>query len=174
MNRCSFIILVTASLGLMSCGSLAGGGQPSRIEEPYRVAFRQSPPPPVYNRVIYSNLPRPITTDSGSPTSTGSDVGLGEKVEQNKAKLYQPVMRFKFSPGTFGEAVEAISQTIGYKLEYPAEYAKRRVALDLTGTIDQALAELERQARVTISLEHDAKAIRVSDGIVRPKLPVVR
>ncbi len=123
-------------------------------KEYYQVATRQEPKEPVYSRVTWSQLPRPVPD---APVQKG--------------KMIQPTMSFEMPNSTLAESLEALSQSIGYELRYPAKWAKRRVSLKFTGTVEEILAEICKQSRVKASLDHENKILRVHFSETSPRLP---
>jgi len=125
--------------------------------EYYPVASRQAPIEPVYSRVTWSHLPRPVGNKSAE-----------------KGELYQPVIEFSMKNATLLEALEALSQTIGYELRYPTQYGSRAVSMELTGTVEEVLKEVSRQAKVEARLDHRRKLLVVGDFADSPALPASR
>ncbi len=126
-------------------------------EEYYQAATRQAPIEPVYSRVTWSHLPRPVGE---------------QRVE--KGQLYQPVIEFSMKNATLLEALEALSQTIGYELRYPTQYGSRAVSMEITGTVEEVLKEVSRQAKVSARLDHKRRILVVGNFADSPSLPSYR
>ncbi len=123
-----------------------------RIEY-YPVAFRQDAPEPVYSRMMWSHLPQPTPPKS-----------------ETAAPLIHPVLSFEMPNATLREALEALSQSLGYRAEYSKEIQRRRVSLKLVGTVDEILGAIEKQAHVKTELDHDERKIHVVDEQTAPRL----
>jgi len=129
-----------------------------RKTEYYKVVRQQLPPEPVYSRLTWSQLPAPA-------------VACHSCEAKEKAPLLQPVIQFNLAKSNLAEALEAVSQTIGYRLEFPAKWSKRPISINFTGTVEQALAEIAQQAGVRASLDHELRLVKVVDKKVTPYLP---
>lgn len=149
------VLLLTPLVGCTSNKALYEDLEP-RIEY-YDVSYRQAPHEPVYSRLAWSHLPKPVVAQ-----------------EAEKAPLLLPVILFDLPNSNLREALEALSQTIGYRLEYPRALAGRSVSIVREATVDVILTEIGRQARVETELDHNARTIRVVDGRTQPLLPMVR
>jgi hypothetical protein len=156
MKRAAVIILSVAILGLGACSSAKEPKGP--FIEYYQPAFRQFPPEPVYSRLTWSHLSQPIKP----------------KVREN-APLLMPTMAFELPRTTLGEAIEALAQSIGYYWSYPPESAGRPVAIKMTGSVDQILREIGRQADVYAVLDHKGRMVRVVTGeMINPAVPAAK
>lgn len=140
----------TVSFGLSSCGSKA----PEPEIDYYRVRTRQFGPAPVYSRLVWSQLPQPLPNKPGE-----------------KAPMLSPSVSFELGRSTLQESLEAISQTFGYRAEYPDAVKERPVALKMVGTLDQILQELGKQTHVYFECDHQGRMIRVVEGNTVPELP---
>lgn len=148
-------VLIALLLNLSACSSIwLPSPPPERKVEYYPVVKRQAPPQTVYSRVMWSHLPAPATLQS-----------------KEKTPLLQPVMHFDLAKSNLAEALEALAQTIGYRLQYPAKWSKRPISIELTGTVEEALAEVARQAGVSASLDHELRLVKVAEKGVSPSLP---
>ena len=139
---------------LSSCSDL-GSGHPRPVEL-YRASYRQLPPPPVYSRVTWSQLPQPTPL-----------------IAKGNSPLLRQVIHFELPNSTLAEAVEALSQTIGYEAEYPQDLAARAVSLNVEGSPDEILAMVSQQAKVDAQLDRVARVVRVmaTQSEVQPVLP---
>lgn len=152
MERGILFIALVSLLGLASCSSNEPTGP---LVEYYQPAFRQFPPEPVYSRLTWSHLPQPIKP----------------KVREN-APLLMPTMSFELPRSTLGAAIEALAQSIGYYWSYPPESASRPIAIKMTGSVDQILKEIGRQADVYAVLDHKGRMVRVVSGeMINPSVP---
>lgn len=147
---------VTLGLTFFLAGCSGGGSERPRPVEYYRATYRQLPPPPVYSRVTWSHLPQPTP----------------RQAKQNSPLLRQ-VIRFELPNSTLGEAIEALSQTIGYQAEYPSDLAARAVSLNVEGSPDEVLEMVAQQAKVNAQLDRVARVVRVTaeQSEVQPVLP---
>lgn len=150
MSQLKTVIIGTFLLG--ACVSCASDVPPP--VEYYQPAYRQSPPEPVYSRLMWSHLPSPI-----QPKSAGT------------APLIMPVISFELPDATLEEAIEALAQTMGYRWDYPKQAAKRPIHIRMEGTIDEVLQEIGRQANVQTMLDHEKRLVRVMEKEMLPRLP---
>ena len=140
---------------LAAVGLAIGCGDPAFVvkTEPYKPAFRQEPPEPVYSRVTWSHLPYPAPpeTDSRSP-------------------LLRPSVKVEFVRATLGEAIRALAKDLHYDNDCPSELCSRTVTLHESGTLDQILENLSAQAKVIATVDHEGRLIRVSAPAPAPLL----
>ncbi len=122
--------------------------------ESFKVAYRQSPPEPVYSRLMWSHLPDPI-----KPKST------------EDAPYYLPTITVELPNSTLGEAIEAVATTMGYRWDYPERLGKRPIHLKMEGTVEEILKEINRQGKVRAVLDHPRRLVRVGGNEVQPSLP---
>jgi hypothetical protein len=150
MRNATLIIISLLLGGLLGCSS----DEPLVRIEPYHVAYRQTPPEPVYSRVMWANLPHPIT-----PRSTEDEPYL------------LPLISFELPDTTVGEAIEALAQTLGYRWDYPSGLGKRKIHMRMDGSVEEVLKEIGRQAGVQTMLDHEQRMVRVMGEGVLPSLP---
>ncbi len=143
-----------AAVMVITLAACSSSSEPVVKIEPYKVAYRQSPPEPVYSRVMWAHPPRPIM-----PKST------------EDAPYLLPQISFQLPDTTVGEAVEALAQTMGYRWDYPSNVGKRKIHLRLDGTIEEVLKEIGRQGGVQTMLDHEQRLVRVMGEGVLPSLP---
>lgn len=120
----------------------------------YQPAYRTSPPDTVYSRVMWSHLPHPI-----QPRTKAN------------APLMMPSVTFDMPNATFDQAIEALAQSLGYRWDYPGYLAKKKIRIRMDGSVDQVLAEINRQANTTATLDHESRMVRVVDVNSSPRLP---
>ena len=146
------------ALGILSVSALSACAKedPQPVEY-YDVAFRQLPPAPVYSRVMWSQLPHPVKP----------------KV-QNTAPLLLPVVDFEMPQTTLGEAVEALAQAMGYRWHYPSGASGRKIAIRMSGSVEEVLAEITRQAGVQGVMDHEKRIVMILDEEMVPRLPKKR
>lgn len=122
--------------------------------EQYRPVTRREAPEPVYGRTTWAHLPKPVAPKSA----------------QNAPYLL-PVVSFELVDSDLEEAIEALAQTMGYDRHYPKSVAKRKVSIKMVGTLEEVLAEIASQAKVTARFEHERKLVRVFEDRMLPQLP---
>lgn len=122
--------------------------------EPYYTAYRQFPPEPVYSRVTWSHLPMPVQPRT-----------------HEEAPYLMPEIYFDMPNSNLGESVEAIAQTMGYQWECPQAIAKKPVRIRMNGTIKEVLDEIDRQAGVKTTMDHQKRSIHVGARQTRATLP---
>ena len=139
-------------LALTACSSTVS--DPVKVTY-YQPVYRTSPPDSVYSRVMWSNLPHPI-----QPRAKAN------------APLILPTVTFDMPNATFDQAIEALAQSLGYRWDYPNYLAKKKIRIRITdGSVEQVLAEINRQANTNAMLDHERRIVRVVDGDSSPKLP---
>lgn len=124
------------------------------VQETYYPVRRQTPPEPVYSRVTWSHLPKPI----------GS-------VSNNKTVFLHKTTSYEFKKSTLAEAVDAVAQSIGFEAVYPKNIAKRPVTMKLEGSPDDALAKLCEQTNTSIEVDQSARKLTIVDKALVPTLP---
>lgn len=147
-------ILVLAAVLFAAAGCAPPPGPAPRKVEYYYPAFRQVAPEPVYSRLTWSNLPQPVMDPP-----------------REKGPYLSPVIAFNLGDSTLQEAIEAISQTIGYQWSFPPEAAKRHVRVKMKGSVGEILSEISRQAEVEAQIDHQSRIVRVFDRATTPQLP---
>jgi hypothetical protein len=152
MKAVSITFSLVLLLGVVSCSSTSDE-VPVRVEY-YKSAYRQFPPDPVYSRLMWSQLPKPIM-----PKST------------DNAPYLLPTIAFELPDSTLGEAIEALAQTMGYRWDYPSGLAKRAIHIRMDGTVEEVLKEIGRQGGVQTMLDHEQRLVRVMGEGVLPSLP---
>ena len=135
-------------------GAVACSSSQPVVYESYSPAFRQYPPEPVYGRLSWSHLPQP-----NRPRA------------RNDSPMFNPQISFEMPDAKFGEAVEVLAQTIGYRWHYPGSVGGHQVSVKMVGTVEQILEELSAQAGVRAMVDHETRMVRVLDERMVPTLP---
>ncbi len=145
----SFPAIFLLLLGLTSCSSA-----PVYEVVYYEPAYRQSPPDPVYSRIMWSHLPEPI-----KPRTSDS------------APLLLPEIFVELKNVTTDEAIEAVAQTMGYRWEQRSGSLNNRISIHMEGTVEEVLEEIRNQSKVNLTLDHNKRIIRLADRSTSPQLP---
>ena len=152
------IIAISMSFLSIGCSSSSKDAQKLVRVEYYDVAYRESPPEPVYSRLSWSHLPAPIKTKS-----------------RETAPMIMPSISFELPRSNLQEAIEAVAQTIGYNWSYPKGIGGRPVAIRMVGTVEEVLEEIGRQTRVVAVLDHESRTLRILESApskpIAPTLP---
>jgi hypothetical protein len=143
------LVLICISAVLFGCSS-----KPMYRVVYYKPAFRQSPPEPVYSRLMWSHLPEPSRPKS-----------------RDDAPLMLPEVFVELKDASLDEAVEAIAQTMGYRWEYPDVTSKNRITIHMEGNVEEVLDEVRKQAQVPLAFDHEKRMIRLQDRTTQLKLP---
>jgi hypothetical protein len=139
------------------CVVACSPAKPARRIEIYYPSTRQEPLEPVYNRTTWSQLPQAFPP-----------------ADNEKAPYFAQVMYADFPNASLGEAVQAVAQTMGYRADYPASIAGRRISLKFSGTFDEILGAVGRQGKVSVEVDHTSKLVKVMDsGGISPQLEPV-
>lgn len=149
--------LSSVSIGLLLmllCSSCSKKEVYQRQLEEYRPVTRREAPEPVYGRVTWAHLPKPVAPKALS-----------------NAPYLLPVVSFDLVDSNLEEAIEALAQTMGYDRHYPKSVAKRKVSIKMVGTVEEVLTEIASQAKVTARFEHERKLVRVFEDRMLPQLP---
>ena len=154
ISRVVMVFILFATLPSIACTPAQSFEYVEPRKEYYQVATRQHPKEPVYSRVTWSQLPRPVP-----------------EAPAEKGKMINPTMSFEMPNSTFLESLEALSQAIGYELRYPAKLVNTRVSLKYVGTVEEILAEICKQSGSKASLDHENKILRVHWKGATPRLP---
>lgn len=149
MMRVARILILISLLGTLACSA----NEPVAVEY-YQPAYRTSPPAPVYSRVMWSHLPRPIAPKA-----------------RDTAPLILPEVQFEFPNSNLGEAIEALAQTMGYRWHYPSSVSNRKIQIRMEGTVEEVLREISAQANVQAQFDHKKRLIIVFDSNMIPRLP---
>lgn len=122
-----------------------------RSKEFYNMPSRKYAPEPVYGRMTWSHLPEP-------------------QVQKNKddAPLIDPTFSFEMPNSNLTEALEALSQAIGYRWKYPQRLGHRKISINRVGTVSEILSEICSQAHVRAALDNAERIIYVQDANLRP------
>ena len=135
---------------MLSCS--AKPQQATRSVEYYYPKTRTIAPEPVYSRLTWSHLPKPLPRNvKNSP-------------------YIQPVIVFDFNDSTLKEAITALAQTIGYRWEISPDIEDKNVSIRMEGTIDEVLAEIANQAQVHASFDRKNRIVNVLDVSMAPSL----
>lgn len=119
----------------------------------YQPAYRQSPPEPVYSRIMWSHLPEPIKPRT-----------------RNDAPLLLPEIFVELKNVSVDEAIEAVAQTMGYRWEQSVG-SSNRISIHMEGTVDEVLQEIRKKSNVALTLDHERRVIRLADRSTSPQLP---
>ena len=149
MNKQIFICFV---LTLLGCAER----KPEHIfvHEKYYPAVRQLPLEPVYGRVTWSHLPKPV----------------GPRAKTD-APFLKKNISFELPQSTLEESVVALAHSMGYEALYPQELAKRKVSLVVEGTNEEILDKICEQSQTTAEIDHKERIIRIYDDGLNPVLP---
>lgn len=150
MKLVRFIAVSGCLLGLMGCVT----AKPVEVVEYYQTAYRQYPPDRVYSRATWSHVPHAIAPKTQEP-----------------GPLMQPALAVDLPESTLEEAVEALAQMIGYDWHYPENIASRPVSIRMEGTAEEVLDEINKQADVFASFDHNTRTLRVRAMNTMPALP---
>jgi hypothetical protein len=120
----------------------------------YEPATRQSPPEPVYSRMMWSHLPEPIKPRT-----------------KNEAPLLMPEIFVELKNVTVDEAIEAVAQTIGYRWEQSAGSSTSRISIHMEGTVEQIFQEIRRKSNIALTLDHEKRIVKLASKFNSPQLP---
>ena len=166
MKRC-FNLLAKSSL-LLLFSTFVGcsfGPEPEVIYYPPPVT-KQLQPETVYSRVTWGHEP----------------YGVSPPLRVEKTPFFQPLFSFDLQNVTLREAVDEIARTIGYRFVFregspiggessEAETAKT-ATVRVTGSVEEALQEIERQFGVKTELNYDKREIAIRErSEIAPRLP---
>ncbi|MCB0322081.1 MAG: hypothetical protein KDD69_00875 [Bdellovibrionales bacterium] len=138
---------------MVGVGTACSDTQPVAVEY-YQPAYRTTPPEPVYNRLMWSHLPKPIAPKTAEV-----------------APALLPEVEFDMPDAKLGEAIEALAQTMGYRWHYPNKVAGRQIKIRMEGTVEDVLKEIGRQGNVYAQFDHEHRLIVVMDSDMVPRLP---
>lgn len=146
-NYSSSGLLVGVVLCLCSC-SIFGSNEeaaPKKLEI-YKVAFRQLPPAPVYNRIRIVKLPD-VTPDSSKPASD--------------AVQLDPQVKLKLRNNTLEQAAIALASLGKYHAYTASSVAKQKVSIEAYGTLEEVAQQLANKSGAHIVVDHQNKQISI-------------
>lgn len=126
------------------CSHTSSYDSVARRKEYYKGVSRTTPQIPVYSRVTWSHLPEPLTASGG-----------------NKTPLMMKEFSFVLPNSDLGESLEAVSQTMGFRVKCPSELKNRRVSINRKDTIVGVLREIGEQCQVRMVVDVDQRLISV-------------
>lgn len=141
-------LFLAVALVCLLAGCSSSSAPAKEPEIVYTPAFRKLPPEPVYSRLTWSHLPEPIPGKS-----------------KEKPPYLWPVISVDLADATLAEALDALTQTIGYQSYYPVEISERKVSLKMRGTVEEILSVIAGQVGVVAELNHTERMVRVVEDI---------
>lgn len=157
-----FLVGVSCIFSFTSCSSNeALYKELKRPVEYYSYSEKRFPREPVYSRLMWSHLPRPVVSKSHN-----------RDVRDNKAPLLSPELEFHMEEVTLQEALEALGSTIGYRVIYPNYLGSRLVSLKMSGRVDEIVRELCKQGQVMVRMDSKQRVISVLEGRREKGLPM--
>jgi hypothetical protein len=153
MKLVKLTIISAGVLGLVSCSSTPPPVDPHPLKV-FPMSRQSSPAYPYYGKTTWVQADRPIP--------------LKTKV---KSPYIMPIIEFTLKNSNLAEAIEALSQTIGYEGLCPKSVAKTKVSIVMSGSIENILEEISRQAKVDIKVSYNDRTIQVVDSGMAPTLP---
>lgn len=133
------LILMFGSLGLVGCST------PQPRTETYKVAFRQSPPQPVYNRLRWVRPP---------------DVKPARGLPQAEAPRINPIFHLAIDNGTLEEVSLALAAMARYQSYCSSLVAEKRISIQSLGTLDELADEVATLSGVHVVVDHPSREIR--------------
>lgn len=144
-----------AFIVLLGLGVFSLGCAPTKpLGKQYIVTQRQLPREPVYGQTTWNHLPAPAPVAS-----------------QGEAPLLEP------SPGnarraqSVREAVAEVAQKLGYRAECSEVVCDRPVSVSLFGSAAEISEDLNKQAGLSMNVDHHARSVRVIEPAEAPMLP---
>ncbi len=108
-------------------------------------AVRQLPQPLVYNRVKTVHLASPLPSREKHPVSN---------------KIITPVFQFEAEDSTLGEVVMILANTAKYSAYCDKQLENIKISLITLGTVEEIANEIEKDAGITVDVDHVNKEIR--------------
>ncbi len=133
-------------LGLISVIGIASACTPRYTGPEYLTTPRQTPPQPVYNRVM---MARP------------AEVLPSRKVTFQNAPKTSPILHLEVNNVSLEQATRELGSLARYRTYTAAAVADKNISLDGVGTIDELADTLGREAEVYVSVDHGNHEIRV-------------
>ncbi len=148
----SFCLLVTTFFMFACAPEYTGGSVRRKV---HIFAVRQLPLPPVYNRIKTVHLASPLPSREEHPVSN---------------KIINPVFQFEAENSTLGEVAIILANTAKYSAYCDPSLANRDFSLITLGTIDEIAKEIEKEAGITVELNHENKEIRFLNNYQKERL----
>jgi len=146
-------IIITAAL--IAASALASGCSSNKAERPsgkaYRVAFRQLPPQPVYNRVGFAHLPEVVPS---------------RDLPRTNAPTLDPMVHLELKNSTLEEASEVLAAVSRYTSFCASTIAKQRITLNTLGTQQELADQISAEAGIKVVIDHENRQVRFLTGIV--------
>lgn len=119
--------------------------KPEREKKIFRVATRQLPPEPVYNRVRWVRPPQvnPVRRTSGK-----------------RSPLILPVVHYAVDQMPACEALLILAATSRYRTYCASHVESKSVTLDMLGTIDEISQELSSKFAINVVVDHQNQEVR--------------
>jgi hypothetical protein len=152
---------LTIAFALIALLSACSSGQYRPIERKKtrtdKIAFRQIPPEPTYNRLGWS-----ATEEMPSKEYARDD---------SQRPVVSPIIQFEAKQKTLDEIALMLGAASRYRTFVASSISKRRVSLQMLGTLDEISEALERQSGAKIVVDHVLREIRVlGSGYIAPQL----
>ena len=140
----TFLVAVIASLAC-ACASSVQTESEKEQREIYSIATRQLPPEPVYNPVRWVRPPQ---------------VNPDRDIDAKNAPIILPVIHFKVENASLKEAAIVLAGTSRYRSYCASSIAKRKVTMELLGTIEELAQEISIREGIKVVVDHDSEMIR--------------
>lgn len=146
--------LAASILGLfvVGCAARTVDGPTSRRErEFFLVKTRQSPPQPVYNRLLEARPPDPLPLGSDS---------FSEPEEEPVTTPEQPSLKLQLKNSPLEQVAKIIAKKLGYTYYCSSFIATKTISLDAEGTPDQIVDEIAAKLGIHGVLDHEHQELR--------------
>ncbi len=157
MRLVILFFLISFTFFLTGCSSNKEpyeGNLPGTVKyDYYYPSTRRLPPEPVYSRVMWVYLPKPVGIET-----------------KNDVVFLRRIMSFELKNATLEEAVNAISQSMGFEAVYPRSLAGRRTSIDFEGSVEDALEKLSLDTNTRIKVDRGSRTISVFDRKIAPRI----
>ena len=156
--------LLTIGLGvLLSASAFSGCAYkdapkytPTEKPKVFRVATRQLPPEPVYNRLRWVRPPQ---------------VTPSRKIDAKRSPLILPVVHYSVKQTPACEALLVLAATSRYRSYCASAVEPKRVSLDMLGTIDEIAQEISHNAGIKVVVDHQNQEVRfLSRSFIKPEI----
>ena len=143
--------IACAALVACAVSGCSSSSTPDIAPKTYKVAFRQVPPQPVYNRVSFVPLPEPMPSRE-LPASTAGRIS--------------PMVHLDLKNATLEEASSVLAAVSRYSSFTSSSIAKQRITLNMLGTIEELGERISNEAGIKVVIDHDTRQVRFLTGLV--------
>ena len=138
------LIFLLSIFSLLACST----NSTNDVKQPevYRLATRQLPPEPVYNRVRWV-LPTQVSVDRNVDAKASTP-------------LIMPIVHYVVAEVSMEEAAIVLAGTARYRSYVQSSISERVMSIDTLGTIEEIADKIEENEGIKVHIDHRTKTVR--------------